>query len=222
MGGYEVPVIGFNEAVYRQEFAAVLAKGMAELVENAQDPKAFLAAYDRMDCELATMTATHCPPNSVINSMKAKFQRVVQSIVSAHDVDLQSVYGNRIRKVCSLVLGNLCPDKIVRIDKIQEQAVSALVEEAGYSPKNARELLAELTNMGPSSMHEAIQEMGKSKNMLFVLFLSALEKKSSSKIRNDAANAKVDMLSTTSPMPTKMLRIQRPDPRPIKRIRAKI
>ncbi len=220
MGGYEVPAIGFNEAVYRQEFAAILAKGTANLVRNAQDPNAFLAAYDQMDSELAALTAAHCPPNSVLTSMKEEFQRTVQSIITSYDVDLQSVYGNRIRKVCSLVLCNLQPDEMVRIDKVQEQAAGALVQE-GYLPKNARRLLAELTNMNAGNIYEIIRKMGGRKDMLFLPFLSALEKKGSTKVKNEAANAKAEILSTVS-QPPKMPRIQRLEPRPIRRIRAKV
>ncbi|MFH1685812.1 MAG: hypothetical protein ABH983_05920, partial [Candidatus Micrarchaeota archaeon] len=201
MGGYEIPVIGFDETVYRQEFAAVLAKGTAKLVGNAQDPKAFLIAYDQMDSELAVLTDAHCPPISVANSLKKEFQRVVQSIITSYDVDLQSVYGNRIRKVCSLVLGNLRSDDIVRIDKVQEQALEALAQE-GYSSKNARRLLAELTNMNADTIHDMIQKMGNSKDMVFVPFLNVLEKKGSIKVKNEAANAKAEILSTISPPPS--------------------
>lgn len=222
MGGYEIPVIGFDEAVCRREFAAVLAKGTAKLARNAQDPKAFLIAYDQMDSELAVLTDAHCPPISVVNSLKEEFQRAVQSVITSYDVDLQSVYGNRIRKVCSLVLGNLRPEDIVRIDKIQEQAVSALAQDVEYSPKNARRLLAELTNMNADNIHEIIQKMGDSKNMLFVPFLNALEKKGSSKVKIEATNAKAEILSTSSPVPTKMLRIQRTEPRPIRRISTRV
>ena len=219
MGGMMRPALGFDEAGFRQEFFAVLAKGTVELMRNADDSEAFTAAYDSMDMELASLTEAHNPPQSIVREMKRHMKRTVESVVMGCGVDLSSRMED-VRRTCAHLLSGISGGNLLRLDRTYEDSVDLLVKDGAFTYGEARELISELTLLEGRNFKDLLEKVGRSKNPGYLKFLQLVEENGGERASQMASRAKEELLSVESRPPAKLLRLPgRSGPQPLRRIR---
>lgn len=219
MGGMMLPEVGFDEAGFRREFFAVLAKGLAELTRNADDSDAFICAYDVMDTELARLTDTHNPPQSIVREMKRHMKRTVESVVMSCGVDLSSQMED-VKRTCVHLLSGTRGGNLLRLDRAYEDSVDFLVKNGAFTYGEARELVSELTLLESRNFKDLLEKVGRSKNPGYLKFLQLVEESGGERARQMASRAKEELLTMESRPPAKLLRMpSRSGPQPLRRIR---
>lgn len=220
MGGMMLPDLGFDEAGFRREFLAVLAKGAAEMVRFASDAKAFTFEYERMDKELARLIETIDPPESAVRAMRHHTKRVVESVVMSCNVDLASAHMEDVRRACVHILSGIKRGNLLRLDRAYDDSVELFVKKGQFTYGEARELIAELSLLESRNFRDLLEKVGRSGKPGYLKFLNLVEKQGDERAKQMAAKAKENLLSAQSRPPAKLLRMPgRTGPQPIRRIR---
>lgn len=220
MGGMMLPELGFDEAGFRREFLAVLAKGSANMIQNASCANAFTSAYDTMDKELQRLIETHNPPENAVRKMKHHTKMVVESLVMSCDVDLTSLHMESVRRTCVHILSGISSGNLLRLDTAYDDSVELFVKNGTFTYGEARELIAELSLLECRNFKDLLEKVGRSKKPGYLKFLQLVEEQGGERAKQLASLAKENLLSTESKPPAKLLRLpKRIGPQPLRRIR---
>ena len=165
-----IPVMGFDEDSFRQEFTIALVRGAMEMKKNKDDVDAFIASYNSMSDELKAVIKQHNPPEAVLQEVNEDKRAIVEGIVAKYRVRIDQVYNVPIKKTCSVILGSI-DTTVVRLGKPDDLALDALISK-GFEPLEAKRLLGDLCTLECSDIYDLIGKA--SRRLRFERFLGFL------------------------------------------------
>jgi hypothetical protein len=212
-GSYGLPTVGFDGQSFWHQAEAVLARGTREMLINAGDRKALVAAYDRMDEALGELVETSRPPECVKAALFARMEeriRVVGDTLRAEHIDVKSYWEADMKSVAIVVLKALGRTGNIRLDRVVEDAATALCE-GNFSGRGARRLLAELSTYGCKDLGQLVYRL--EDTPCHMDFLRLLKAKGTGKAVDMAQKAMDRMTPEAQAVPVQLAKVIRmPDP----------
>ncbi|MFN7990678.1 MAG: hypothetical protein U0R44_00815 [Candidatus Micrarchaeia archaeon] len=179
----------FDATAFRREAGAILHDGTAEMCRNRRDKDALVAAYQRMDTELAKLVERYAPPAELVEELDYKLKERMSEIgrtIKGDEVDTSAYWAKEKRAVAIAVLratGRL--KSVPGLHLVHEEAVGLICEKSNLARSGAERLLREFAVNDCRKLRDMLDNIVESPNHLE--FLRFLEREGTPKTKKSVS-----------------------------------